>query len=35
MEKVLDELVKRGVVSAKEAEAVRTNIMKRSKVSWT
>jgi polyhydroxyalkanoate synthesis regulator phasin len=32
MEKVLEELVRRGVVSAKEAEAVRANIMKRSRL---
>jgi polyhydroxyalkanoate synthesis regulator phasin len=32
MEKVLEELVRRGVVSAKEAEAVRASIMKRSRL---
>jgi polyhydroxyalkanoate synthesis regulator phasin len=32
MEKVLEELVRRGVVSAKEAEAIRANIMKRSRL---
>jgi len=32
MEKVLDELVRRGVVGAKEADAVRAKIMKKSKL---
>jgi polyhydroxyalkanoate synthesis regulator phasin len=32
VEKALDELVRRGVVSAKEADAVRASIMKRSKL---
>ncbi len=32
MEKVLEELVRRGVVGAQEAEAIRANIMKRSRL---